>query len=423
VDGLTSTERVTALVGHELRVPLAVAFMYVGIARKYVRDARPDADVSWALSTIGHELQRLDRLLSRVIEIEERGRAVVRPSQIDLAAVVNRTVADTLAVEPQALPNVNVSLDDGGSIVGWWDDMAVEEVVRNLLSNAMRFGEGRPIRVVAERMEKGARIVVEDQGQGVAARDRARIFQRGVRAPARRGGGLGLGLWLVRELVRAHGGRVVVRSRPGGGAVFTVSLLERPPADAGRISRRPGPPARRRGQGKLGARLSAERLLVFAKHLFRAATFGELLAAARDEVRSVVGYRHVWFMVADRARAGELRLIDFSGGNRDVVWKVAPVLKVKGDRFLEDLVASDGPVVIADARMDPRTDKRIVEQLQNRTLINIPLRVLDRPLGIFGVGTFGDEGCRAPSQPELDYLVGMAAQIAVAAARIRFLEA
>jgi K+-sensing histidine kinase KdpD len=414
---------VTALVGHELRVPLAVAFMYVEIARQYVRDARPDADVSWALSTIGRELQRLERLISRVIELEERGRAVVRPREIDLAAVVNRTVADTLAAEPRAL--ANLSVDDGGRIVGWWDDTAVEEVVRNLLSNAVRFGEGRPIRVVAARVGKGARIVVEDQGQGIAARDRARIFRRGVRAPLRRGGGLGVGLWLVRELVRAHGGRVTVKSRPGRGAVFTVSLLERPPAGAGRISRRPEPPARRRGRGHGTARadLSAKRLLVFARHLFRAATFGELLAAARDEVRKVVGYRHVWFMVADRARADELRLIDFSGGKRDVVWKVAPVLKVKGDRFLEDLIASDEPVVIADARVDPRTDKRIVEQLQNRTLVNIPLRLLDKPLGIFGVGTFGDEGCRAPSQPELDYLVGMAAQIAVAAARIRFLEA
>jgi GAF domain-containing protein len=80
-------------------------------------------------------------------------------------------------------------------------------------------------------------------------------------------------------------------------------------------------------------------------------------------------------------------------------------------------------VVIADARTDARTNKQLVEQLRNRTLINIPLRLLDQRLGIFGIGTFGDEGCRAPSERELDYLVGMAAQIAVAAGRIRFLEA
>jgi GAF domain-containing protein len=115
-------------------------------------------------------------------------------------------------------------------------------------------------------------------------------------------------------------------------------------------------------------------------------------------------------------------LIDFAGERRDVAWKVAPVLKVAGDRFLEELIASDVPVVIEDARTDPRTNKRIVAQLQNRTLINIPLRLFDKPLGIFGAGSFGDEGCRAPSQKELDYLSAIAIQIAVAVERLRFLE-
>jgi signal transduction histidine kinase len=164
------------------------------------------------------------------------------------------------------------------------------------------------------------------------------------------------------------------------------------------------------------------RLLTFARDLLRAATFADLLNVARHEVKATTGYQHVWFMVADHEEADELRLIDFSGGRRDVVWEVAPLLKVKGDRFLEELVASDQPVVIDDARVDPRTNKQIVEQLQNRTIINIPLRLLDKPFGIFGMGTFGDEGCRSPTRAELDYLVGMAGQIAVAAGRIRFLD-
>ena len=62
-----------------------------------------------------------------------------------------------------------------------------------------------------------------------------------------------------------------------------------------------------------------------------------------------------------------------------------------------------------------------MERLQNRTLINIPLRLLDKPFGLFGIGTFGDEGCRAPSPRELDYFVGMAVQIAVAAGRLPLL--
>ncbi|HMI93778.1 MAG TPA: GAF domain-containing protein, partial [Polyangiales bacterium] len=166
--------------------------------------------------------------------------------------------------------------------------------------------------------------------------------------------------------------------------------------------------------------LSTKRLLAFARKLQHAASFDDLLAAARDEAEAATGYQHVWFMVADDEAAEELRLIDFAGSQRAQAWEVATRLKVKGDAFLEQLIASDEPVVIEDARTDPRTNKAIVEQLQNRTLINLPLRLLDKPFGIFGLGTFGEEGCRAPSAPELEYLVGMAGQITVAAGRIRF---
>src|SRR5512133_732415 len=166
-----------------------------------------------------------------------------------------------------------------------------------------------------------------------------------------------------------------------------------------------------------------EHLLVFARVLQHAASFEELLEATREEARKIVGYNHAWFMVADDEQLEELRLIDISSAkHRQRVWEVAPVLKVKGDQFLEALVASDSPVVIEDARLDPRTNKETVEKLQNRTLINIPLRLLDKPFGIVGFGTFGEEGCRPPDPAQLDYLVGMASQIVVAASRIRFVE-
>jgi signal transduction histidine kinase/ActR/RegA family two-component response regulator len=166
-----------------------------------------------------------------------------------------------------------------------------------------------------------------------------------------------------------------------------------------------------------------ERLLAFARQLQRANSFTDLLDITRTEVIEALGYRHVWMMVAENDDATELRLLDYSGDRSALVWEVAPVLPVTGDRFLEEIVASETPVVIEDARVDPRTNKDIVEKLENRTLINLPLRLIDRPLGVFGLGTFGDEGCRAPTPPELDYLVGMAGQLTVAASRLRLLEA
>jgi signal transduction histidine kinase len=168
---------------------------------------------------------------------------------------------------------------------------------------------------------------------------------------------------------------------------------------------------------------TASRLLAFARELQRAATFRDLLDITRAEALASCGYEHVWVFVSDDADVKQLRLIDYSGSRRESTWEIAPVLKVEGDRLMEQIVTSDEPVVVEDARTDPRTNKALVEQLQNRTIINIPLRLVDKPFGAFGLGTFGDEGLRPPTREQLDHLIGMAGQVSVAASRIRFLEA
>ena len=168
---------------------------------------------------------------------------------------------------------------------------------------------------------------------------------------------------------------------------------------------------------------SGSRLLAFARELQRAATFQELLEVVRGEALASAGYPHAWLFVSDEEEVREVRLIDYAGSQRERAWEVAPVLKIEGDALLEQIVTSDEPVVVIDARTDPRTNKEIVAQLGNRTIINIPLRLVDKPFGAFGVGTFGDEGVRPPTPEQLEHLVGMASQVSVAASRIRFLDA
>ena len=168
--------------------------------------------------------------------------------------------------------------------------------------------------------------------------------------------------------------------------------------------------------------LTPQRLLGFARRIQHAADFGELLRIARQEVEDCLGYKHAWFMVSDRDQPDELKLIEVAGSVSQTAWEVAPVIRVTGDAFLEAVVASDVPIVIEDARTDPRTDKQMVELLQNRSIINVPLHLLDKPFGVFGMGTFGDEGVRPPTQAQVDYVIGMASQLAVAAGRIRLLE-
>jgi len=171
------------------------------------------------------------------------------------------------------------------------------------------------------------------------------------------------------------------------------------------------------------AQIAGSRLLAFARELQRASTFRELLETTRAESVALAGYAQVWLFISDTDEVKEGRLIDYAGSQRDAVWDVAPVLQVEGDPLLEQIVKSDEPIVVEDARTDPRTNKAIVEALGNRTIINIPLRLVDKPFGAFGLGTFGDEGCRPPTAEQLEHLVGMAGQLSVAVSRIRLLDA
>jgi signal transduction histidine kinase/CheY-like chemotaxis protein len=164
------------------------------------------------------------------------------------------------------------------------------------------------------------------------------------------------------------------------------------------------------------------RLLAFARELQRATSFAEVLDVARAEVRDAIGFDHVWLCVADEEQPAFVRLLGYSGSRQDLVWDAAPRIPVLGDPMMEEIFAAEGAVVVEDARTDPRTNKSLVAQLGNRTIISLPLRLVDKPFGSFGCGTFGDEGVRVPSVEQTEYLVSMGSQIAVAAARIRFVE-
>jgi signal transduction histidine kinase len=151
--------------------------------------------------------------------------------------------------------SAQVTLEAGpGALVPPPREGAVEQIVQNLLSNALKFGAGRPILVTVGPAPGGARISVRDQGVGISAADRERIFKRAVRSPADKSGGLGLGLWLVRQLAEAHGGKVTVRSRVRKGSTFTVTLRPLVPLWT---ERRRGPAAITAGATRLPSALEA----------------------------------------------------------------------------------------------------------------------------------------------------------------------
>jgi signal transduction histidine kinase len=115
-------------------------------------------------------------------------------------------------------------------VTGQWDEVRLDQVFVNLVSNAIKYGSRTTIDVsVTQPTENTARIIVRDRGIGIAMEDQSRIFQRFERAVSSRNySGFGLGLWIVQRIVEAHGGEIHVESAPGCGATFTVDLLRKP---------------------------------------------------------------------------------------------------------------------------------------------------------------------------------------------------
>jgi signal transduction histidine kinase len=142
---------------------------------------------------------------------------------VDLRALVQRVVTD---LQPEfGRAKCDVRLDAPTSVQGTWDPTRLEQVMTNLLANAMKFGAGKPIDVAVARIGDRARLSVRDRGIGIEVARQAHIFERFERAVSvRHYGGLGLGLYICRRIVEAHGGCIGVESEPGAGATFVVEL-------------------------------------------------------------------------------------------------------------------------------------------------------------------------------------------------------
>jgi two-component system, OmpR family, sensor kinase len=151
------------------------------------------------------------------------GNVRIEPAEVDFSRVV-RDVVDRAGVAARmARSRLEADLQEG--VIGAWDRLALEQVAENLLSNALKFGAGKPVAVVLRANGRAARLTIRDRGIGISEEDRARIFGRFERAVARREhGGFGVGLWLANQLVTAMGGAIAVEGAPGEGTTFTVTL-------------------------------------------------------------------------------------------------------------------------------------------------------------------------------------------------------
>ncbi len=213
-----------AVAGHELKTPLAALLMQLQSLQRSARAQLPSR-IGDRVDRVVGAAGRLRRLVDQLLDVSRltAGGLRLEPELVDLSEVVNGIVARATEVDAGALSPVVVRAEP--RVVGRWDRERMEQAIENLVANALKYGQGKPVEI--DLRTEGGEVVLQvtDHGVGIDDEHQKRIFDRFERAVSTRDfGGLGLGLWIARRVVEASEGRIAVRSAPGEGAVFTVRL-------------------------------------------------------------------------------------------------------------------------------------------------------------------------------------------------------
>jgi signal transduction histidine kinase len=222
-EAIKARDEFLSLASHELRTPLTSLGLFAqSIAREAA--ARPAGTLTSLGQGMLRQAGRLDRLAERLLSASEVGiRASISREKLDLSELVRDLTLVFSGVAAAAGSTLVSSLDE--HVIGNLDATRMEQVVGNLIDNAVKFGAGSPIEVELRARDGTATLSVHDHGPGIPLEEQGELFRRYRRGSAAVGlGGLGLGLHVVREIVAAHGGTVRVDARPGKGSTFTVEL-------------------------------------------------------------------------------------------------------------------------------------------------------------------------------------------------------
>lgn len=224
---------------HELRTPMTSLSLSLLIMQRMAQSGQPadPANLSKVVARAMTQGERMTRLINDLLDVSRiaTGQFPLDLTHVELDAVVHDVVERFESELTRTRCQVVIRND--APVTGRWDRSQIDQVVTNLLHNAIKFGPGEPVEVSIGVRADMAQLVMQDHGIGIEPTRQARIFDRFERAvSARHYGGLGLGLYISRCIVEAHGGTIRVESRLGEGSTFTVELPCAGPAlDQGKV--------------------------------------------------------------------------------------------------------------------------------------------------------------------------------------------
>ena len=220
---------VISTVSHELRAPLTSVRGYTSLLLNRW-DRLGDDQKKSMLEQVNHDAGRVTRLVTELLDISrlESGRLVLRRQMVDLVSLVQGVLEKVRMMETRL--SAEVEFPENFPQV-YADPDKIEQVLTNLVENAAKYADPHSLRVAGTAADGCVTVEVADKGDGIPDSDLPRVFTKFFRRAETRPTGSGLGLWISRGLVEAHGGRLVVESEVGRGSVFRFTLPVDPPAE------------------------------------------------------------------------------------------------------------------------------------------------------------------------------------------------
>jgi PAS domain S-box-containing protein len=225
-EAIRTRDEFLQIASHELKTPLTPLQLQLDmLTRALEKTGVQNERLTAKLGTASRQAARLSRLVESLLDVSRitAGRVELEIEPMDLSEVMRDVAQRFLPEARRAQSELVVRADT--PIIGRWDRLRIEQILSNVITNAIKYGQGKPIEVDASVSDGTVRISVTDHGIGIEKEALGRIFGRFERAVSlRHFGGLGLGLFIARQFAEAHGGSIVAQSQPHAGSTFTVVL-------------------------------------------------------------------------------------------------------------------------------------------------------------------------------------------------------